>query len=348
MSNAPPNFMPTAKIQRLKERAEILRKIRAYFESQGFLEVETPILSRDTIVDRYLNPFEIQCECGGGKTAYYLQTSPEFAMKRLLAAGASAIFQITHAFRQGDFGQTHNPEFTMLEWYRVGDNYESGIKFLSNLTNAILQRGEAATITLRHLFQQYTRLNPHTAPCRAFREFAIQNQIAFPESFSVEESARDDWTDLIFSEIIQPQLGRQEPIIVIDYLATQSQLAQTRIVIDEEQTMIDKENTMIDKKTSAAFSVSERFELFVDGLELANGYHELLDADILAERIHQTNALRISDGNQPLPETSRLLGAMRHGFPPCSGCALGIDRLIMSALGTKSIADVIAFPFDIA
>ena len=321
------SFFPTATLESLKARATIIRRLRDFFETRGFLEVETPVLSRDTVVDRYLEPCAVSV---GGDRPFYLQTSPEFAMKRLLAAGANAIFQIGRVFRQGDFGHQHNPEFTMLEWYCTGDNFAAGIAFLSDLANAVLQRGEASIVTLRQLFAEHIHINPHTDDCWFFREYALHSGMTFPESFGLAEHDREDWVDLIFSEHIQPSLGKMEPVIVIDYLASQSQLAKTRTISD----------------VSGEFNVSERFELFVDGLELANGYHELLDAEILLERIRTTNALRVADGKPPLPEESRLLDAMRHGLPPCCGCAMGLDRLVMAALKTRKIADVIAFPWD--
>ena len=351
---------PTASLASLKARAGTIRRIRDFFESWGFLEVETPVLSRDTVVDRYLEPFDVSV--GDGRS-YYLQTSPEFAMKRMIAAGANAIFQIARVFRRGDFGQKHNPEFTMLEWYRTGDGYATGIAFLSDLTDAVLHRGKATRVTLRQLFAGHVRLNPHTANCRQLHDYARKSGIAFPDSFGLAEHDRENWVDLIFSERIQPLLGRLQtsgvrsqesgirlqefgmnekpeswplnpeaspPVIVTDWLASQSQLAKTRKVND----------------VAGDFDVSERFELFVDGLELANGYHELLDADVLLERIRATNALRIADGNAPLPEESRLIDAMRHGLPPCCGCAMGLDRLVMAVLQTQNIADVISFPWD--
>ncbi|MCL2117786.1 MAG: EF-P lysine aminoacylase GenX [Planctomycetaceae bacterium] len=345
---SPDSFFPTASLERLRERAAIIRRVREFFESRGFLEVETPVLSRDTVVDRYLEPFAVPV---GGDQPFYLQTSPEFAMKRMIAAGANAIFQIGRVFRRGDFGQMHNPEFTMLEWYRTGDDYEAGVALLSDLADAVLQRGKANVVTFRQLFAEHIGLNPHTADCGQLRDYAIRSGIAFPESFGLAEHDRENWVDLIFSERIQasnfrfqasgegvetepevrsPKPEARNPVIVIDYLATQSQLAQTRRIID----------------ASGEFDVSERFELFVDGLELANGYHELLDANVLLERIRLINALRIADGNAPLPEESRLLDAMRHGLPPCCGCAMGLDRLVMAALQTRNIADVIAFPWD--
>ena len=321
------SFFPTASLDSLKIRAAIIRQIRVFFESRGFLEVETPVLSRDTVVDRYLEPFVVSV---GDNTSYYLQTSPEFAMKRMIAAGAKAIFQIGRVFRRGDFGQMHNPEFTMLEWYRTGEDYAAGIAFLSDLADAVLQRGKSSLVTLRQLFAAHVRLNPQTADCGQLRDYVYTSGIAFPESFSLPEQDRENWVDLIFSEHIQPPLGKVEPVIVIDHLASQSQLAKTRRVRDD----------------FCEFDVSERYELFVDGLELANGYHELLDTDVLLDRIRATNALRISDGTTPLPEESRLLDAMRHGLPPCCGCALGLDRLVMAALKTRNIADIIAFPWD--
>ena len=339
-----PSFAPSAPLESLKARAAIIRRVRDFFESRGFLEVETPVLSRDTVVDRYLEPFVVPT---GDDRPYYLQTSPEFAMKRMIAAGAEAVFQIARVFRRGDFGQKHNPEFTMLEWYRTGDDYAAGIALLGDLTDAVLQRGKANPVTLRQLFAGHVRLHPHSAECGQLRDFARKSGIAFPESFSLAEQDRENWVDLIFSERIQPLLGGlrasgfrlqesgmnekpEAPVIVTDWLASQSQLAKTRKVSD----------------AAGDFDVSERFELFVDGLELANGYHELLDADVLLERIRATNALRIADGNAPLPEESRLLDAMRHGLPPCCGCAMGLDRLVMAALQTQNIADVIAFPWD--
>lgn len=332
-------FFPTATFEQLQFRAAVVRCVRNFFESRGFLEVETPILSRDTVVDRYLEPFAVPVD--DSTRCFYLQTSPEFAMKRLLSAGADAIFQIGRVFRRGDCGQMHNPEFTMLEWYRAGDDYESGIAFLSELTEAVLHRGKARIVTLRQLFAEQTGINPHTIDGTQLRDYARNTGIAFPESFGTNEHDREAWVDLIFSERIQPTLGQNEPVIVVDYLASQSQLAKTRTVFGV--TEIGQNATRND---DMSFDVSERFELFVDGLELANGYHELLDADVLLERNRATNALRIADGRPALPEESRLIDAMRYGLPACSGCAMGLDRLIMAAMKTQSIADVIAFPWD--
>jgi len=316
--------MPTVSLENLVRRAGLIRDIRDFFDRNGFFEVETPILSRDVIVDRHLEPFSLDIH----GEMYFLQTSPEFAMKRLLAAGAGAIYQITRVFRQDDRGVMHNPEFTMLEWYRIHDDYQQGMRFLGQLIQTVLNRGNTEFVTLRQLFMDHTGLNPHQCNVIEFRDFSRQKGLIFPESFGVSEQDRDDWVDFLFSEVIQSNIGHKTPVIVYDYPETQSQLARTAHLPEEQIT------------------VSERFELFVDGMELANGYHELLDADVLEQRFRKTNALRVSDGKKPLPVESRLLAAMRTGLPPCCGVALGLDRLIMVALKAAKIDEVIAFPLE--
>lgn len=308
----------------LVKRAEVIRKIRDFFDSRGFLEVVTPLLSQDIIVDRYLEPFFVETTQG----RMFLQTSPEFALKRLLVAGAEAIYQIGPVFRQGDRGPLHNPEFTMLEWYRTGDDYQSGMQLLGKLAASILNSETVEYRTLRSLFFEHVGLNPHKDPVSSFRQWTTQAKLVVPESFGTDEENRDDWVDFIFSETIQPKLGKNRPVVVYDYLGTQSQLAQTAYLADEEIT------------------ISQRFELFVNGLELANGYHELLDAEILATRFKENNILREKDGKPKLPEKNRLLEAMRYGLPACSGTALGVDRLVMVAIGAETIDEVISFSFE--
>ena len=299
----PGDFLPTATLDMLRRRAEMLRQVRQFFDSRGFLEVETPILSHDVVVDRHLDPLRVtlfrdprQPHLGD---TLWLQTSPEFAMKRLLAAGAKAIYQVNKVFRGGEAGQLHNPEFTMVEWYRVGDDYEAGMKLLSDLADALLGHGSADPYT----FNQAMRLFGGTEPL-GMSPFDL---------------------DLVLTTKVQPKLGLNRPAIVYDYPAEQAALARIR---------------------PGDPPVAERFELFASGIELANGYHELLDPAILRERSRANNAARAADGKFTLPEESRLLAAMDHGLPPCSGCALGFDRLVMVATGAKSIQEVMAFPID--
>jgi lysyl-tRNA synthetase class 2 len=298
-----PDFLPTATLAMLRRRAELLRQVRQFFDSRGFLEVETPLLSRDVVVDRHLDPLSVtlfadprQPERG---PKLWLQTSPEFAMKRLLAAGEKAIYQITRAFRGGEAGAIHNAEFTIVEWYRVGDEYRAGMDLLADLADAILGRGRAEQLTVAEAFLRHSGADPH------------------------ELSDHD--IDLVLTSQVDQHLGRDRPTILYDYPASQAALARVR---------------------PGDPPVAERFELYIDGTELANGYHELLDPAVLRERNRANNSARATDGKFTLPEDSRLLAAMDHGLPACSGCALGFDRLVMVATGAKTIQEVMAFPID--
>ena len=299
----PDNWRPTATWQNMRLRAELLARTRAFFHDRDFLEVETPLLSADTVVDRHLDPIAV----GSG----WLQTSPELAMKRLLAASGESIYQITRAFRGGEQGRLHNREFTIVEWYRPGDTMEDGIGLLSDLCEALLNAGPADRIRYRDAVLQHTELDPLTA-----------DTAQFPPGIADD---RDDWLDLFMVDLVMPNLGRDRPVIVYDYPASQAALAKIR---DDDP------------------PVAERFELFYRGVELANGYHELLDANELRRRSATANRQRLEGGKQALPEDNRLLAAMEFGLPPCTGVALGFDRLVMLAAGASSLAEVIAFPAD--
>ncbi len=320
-----PKFRPTADWSTLQLRAKLLRQMRTFFDENGFLEVETPILSADTVVDRHLDPFEVLLP--DGRTAW-LQTSPEFAMKRLLAAGVEeagieAIYQITHVFRQEESGPLHNPEFTMVEWYRIGDGLVEGIDLLDRLSQVTLGRGPAERLTYRDAFLRHVGLDPLTVGTDRLIGAVESNQIVWPESLSAGD--RDTWLDLLLVELVQPHLGTERPAILYDYPASQSALARVRP--DDPP-------------------VAERFEWYVDGVELANGYHELTDPEVLRKRNAETNRLRAEDGKPKLPETSRLLEAMDAGLPASAGVALGFDRLVMLLAGFDSIDQVIPFPFS--
>ena len=353
-------FQPSAPIENIKRRAVLNRIIRAFFDERDFVEVSTPTLSRDAVVDRYVEPIPVEIEkCWQGPDSFYkkrypysydanaksetfyLQTSPEFAMKRLLAAGMDAIYQLAPAYRRGDFGRFHNIEFTMLEWYRKGIDYEEGRAFLAELVETAARRfyeivGEKPQPSFCNpvkerpfvdVFLEKTAINPLEADSRELLEIAVANEIAFPDSYD-EQTQAEDWIDLIFSEIIQPELGRNEPVIVYDYPGAQSQLAQTARV--------------------AGALVARRFELFINGVELANGYDELLDPGTLRNRIATISQQRKKDGSPTLPVESRLLAAMDCGLPPSSGCALGVERFFMTLLNADSLAKALPFTTDIA
>lgn len=302
----------------------MLRRVRAFFHGRDFIEVETPLLSADVVVDLHLEPFAVNVPRGlSGARRMWLQTSPEFAMKRLMAAGGEAIFQITHAFRQGEQGRLHNPEFTLVEWYRRGDGLLAGMQLLSDLCQALLNRGPAEMITYQQAFERYADSDPHSAPVTAFADIARRRGASVPDSLTADD--RDGWLDLLLVELVEPHLGRDRPAILYDYPPSQAALARVR---------------------PGAPSVAERFELYVEGIELANGYHELLDAQVLADRNRQNNQARQAAGKPVLPVESRLLEAMRTGLPDCTGVALGFDRVVMLAGGAKTIAEAMAFPSD--
>ena len=301
--NESSSWRPTASLKALQQRARIVAQLRQFFDTRGFLEVQTPCLSRDVVVDRYIQPLPVDVPGTGGPERYWLQTSPEFAMKRLLAAGATAIYQIGPVFRAAESGARHNVEFTMLEWYRTGDDYRDGIQFLDEFAQEILNRPPAQRLAWRELFVKFAGIDPDD-----------------------ERWSADELNELLVTRI-EPRLTEIPSVIVYDWPADQAALAR-----------IDQDST--------GRRIAERFELYCDGVELANGYHELTDPVELLQRNRDTNLLRQQDGNSRLPEESRLLDAMRHGLPASSGVAAGVDRLVMVALGESQIRSVLPFADD--
>ncbi len=327
MSDPQSDFRPTASWANLRRRAELFRTVRSFFDRRGFLEVDTPVLSADTVVDRHVDPLPVTLiedpRAPEHGRRFWLQTSPEFCMKRLLAAGATAIYQITRAFRGAERGPLHNPEFTLVEWYRVGDDLSKGMQLLDELAQAALGRGPAERVSYADAFRRAIGIDPLTCPLAelagAARRYGLEGDAPW------DAADRDAWLDWLLVTCIEPTLGRPRPTILFDYPASQAALAVVR---------------------QDAAPVAERFELYVDGIELANGYHELTDADALRARVRAANRARHADGKYLLPETSRLLAAMDHGLPPAAGVALGFDRLVMVALGASDIHQVLAFPID--
>ncbi len=361
-------FRPTASLDALKNRAALYRFLRAFFDDLGFIEVSTPTLSRDVVVDRFVEAIPVKLDkcwrerdefyatrfssrelAKERETVFYLQTSPEFAMKRLVAAGMNAIYQLAPAYRRGDRGQLHNVEFTMLEWYRQGDDYEAGRAFLAKLVETVAKRfftelnfpraewsKKVVQRSFGDVFFDFVELDPHNCSIGEFREYADSRAIPYPDSYvnSNDPASKDDWIDLLFSEKVQPTLGWDAATILFDYPASQSQLA--------------KLGSRIDLKTGTTQKVSRRFELFIKGIEIANGYDELLDPSVLRGRMTETSEKRRRDGSPELPKESRLLAAMEDGLPECAGCALGVDRFLCALLDAKSIDDVLTFPTELA
>ncbi|MFI4875104.1 MAG: EF-P lysine aminoacylase EpmA [Blastopirellula sp. JB062] len=322
--NAADDWRPTCSLETLRLRSELLQQVRQFFLTRDFLEVETPLLSHDSVIDRHLDPLGVTLFSDPRRPdqgeRLWLQTSPEFGMKRLLAAGAEAIFQIGKAFRGGETGSRHNVEFTMVEWYRVGDDYAAGRQLLADLARETLG-GAVEMLTFAAAFERYVGVNPHTAAPSRLIEIAAERNIALPQSH--DPADRDLPLDMLLTELVEPNLGASGPTIVYDYPASQAALAQVR---------------------PGQPPIAERFELYAGGVELANGYHELLDPQRLRARNATNNQNRQADGKYPLPETSRLLAAMQHGLPACSGTALGLDRLLMVRSGAHSLAETLTFP----
>jgi elongation factor P--(R)-beta-lysine ligase len=321
-------WAPTSNLKNLHLRSQVLWSIRQYFHSLDFLEVQTPILSRDTVIDRHIDPISLPGVALGlsdlSESTFYLQTSPEFGMKRLMAAGAQSIYQIGSVFRAGERGDFHNPEFTMIEWYREGDDLQAATQLLADLIRAIEPAWQAQCQTYQNVFKQFAQLCPLSCTVSQLAAKAVELGLGVGLDWSDD---RDDWLNLIFAEVVQPRLGINQPCIVTHYPASQSALA--RVCASDDK-------------------VAERFELFVGGIELANGYHELLAANELRRRNELVGKQRRSDGKPALPAESRLLQAMTHGLPPCSGCAMGLDRLLMVLAQAKSIDEIICFPIELA
>ncbi|MEO8498423.1 MAG: EF-P lysine aminoacylase EpmA [Planctomycetota bacterium] len=323
----PTDFLPAASWENLRLRAGLLTRLRDFFARHDFLEVETPLLSADTVIDRHLDPLSVTLfddpRTPDVGRRMWLQTSPEFAMKRLLAAGADRIYQVTRAFRGAESGAHHNPEFTMVEWYRVGDSMATGMALLGELACELLGADRVSRISYGEAFQRFVDVDPHAATEKELAVAARSHGVATPDDMPKDD--RDGWLNLLLATLVEPKLGIARPEILYDYPASQAALAQVRA----------------DKPP-----VAERFELYANGVELANGYHELLDPSVLRERNRQANRQRRTDGKCVLPEDSRLIAAMEHGLPDCVGVALGFDRLVMIAAGATSLSEVMAFPID--
>jgi lysyl-tRNA synthetase class 2 len=304
----------------LRERAELLRRLREFFWQRGFIEVETPLLSDEIIPELHIEPMRV---VGEG----YLQASPEMHMKRLLAAGMGNIFQVTRSFRAGERGPLHNPEFTIVEWYGVGDDMEVGMDLLDQLMQTLLGTPPAKRTTYAEAFEQHVGLCPYAATLTELHAAArkmgwVESSASEPPTLEHKKAAHDELLNFLLAMQIEPRLDHDRPEILYHYPASQASLA--RIV-----------------KNSQGFAVAERFELYHRGVELANGFHELTDANELRRRFEQVNALRAADGRPTLPLPDRMLLAMEApGLPPCTGCALGFDRLALLAGNLQSIEQV--------
>ena len=325
------SWRPAAPIGHVQLRARLLTGIRAFFARRGVLEVDTPALSCAGITDPNLSDFAV-CDVGPGAAhgrTLRLHTSPEFPMKRLLAAGSGAIYQICKVFRQGEAGRFHNPEFTMLEWYRPGLDHHALMDEVEELLNDTIgaERGLALAkgerLSYRELFTRFAGVDPFAASITELGDLLQGYDIHLHGDL---EDDRDAWLNVVLTHVIEPQMPMNTPLFVYDYPASQAALARLR--------------------DDGEFPVAERFELYLGGVELANGFHELGDANEQRCRFEAENQRRRRLGLEEALIDENLLAALEYGLPDCAGVAMGIDRLVMLAAGADTIDEVIAFPIN--
>lgn len=320
------DWRPSASLVSLNARARMLADICIFFQERNILEVETPLMCRSAATDPYLKPIPIAplpSEALANQH-FYLQTSPEFAMKRLLAAGSGPIYQICKAFRDDEVGRLHNPEFTILEWYRPGFDHHALMDEVETFLCTILESPAAERLTYEAVFKQALGFNPHGASLQQLRDCAISQGISITASVA-DTLTIDDWLDLLMTHSIEPHLGFHRPAIVFDYPASKAALAKIR---------------------PGTPAVAERFEVYIQGIELANGYHELTDPDIQMARFKEDCHSREILGYPAIPIDLFLVEALKVGMPVSAGVALGVDRLLMLRRETHEIQDVIAFTID--
>jgi lysyl-tRNA synthetase class 2 len=311
----------------------MLAGIRTFFARRDVLEVETPILSHAGNPDQYIDSFT--CADPGRSRGHelFMHTSPEFAMKRLLAAGSGSIYQICKAFRKDEQGSLHNPEFTMLEWYRTGFDHHRLMREVEELLIALgLLEGSTSInrISYKQLFLEYAGLDPHEIDVDQLLDCISDRQINLhtnpePTPMSSQGLCKDDLLALILTHIIEPQISTEPFLLVYDYPASQASLA--RIRNDDPP-------------------VAERFELYANGIELANGFNELTDSHEQMQRFVAEQRQRERKGMKKMPIDQNLVDALAHGLEACAGVALGFDRLVMVAANKQSIQEVMPFPLE--
>lgn len=327
-SNIIMQWQPSASIEKLRQRAALLTSIRAFFAARDVLEIETPTLSAGTVTDVHLDALQSHHALDGQTVPkrLYLQTSPEFAMKRLLAAGFPDIFQICKCFREDEVGRLHNPEFTMLEWYRKGFSMQNLIDEVGQLLMHILNIGPIEQLSYQQVFIHYLQFDPLEISFKALLALAQQKGLG---DYAAQLDAQgcddiqlfDALLQVLFAQEIEPHIAQHVPLCITHFPASQASLA----------------------KLEANGETALRFEFYFRGVELANGFEELSDAQLQQARFEQDNQQRHLLGKTIRPIDTRLIDALKAGLPPCAGVALGIDRLVMLALNCRSISEVISF-----
>lgn len=318
-------WQPTCSVAMLQLRARMLTNIRAFFSQKQVLEVETPLLSHTIGTDPQLEFFSTDYCLPPLQHRLFLQTSPEFSMKRLLAAGSGSIYQICKAFRNGEAGRFHNPEFTMLEWYRVGFDLTQLMDEIAELILSLFAAEQVKLesvqrVSYQAIFQQHTRLNALVFSYADYCAYALSHDVS--EAVSLCEHDHALWLDFLFSHCVQPHLNNDNLYMVYGYPACQSSLAR-----------INADNPLI----------TDRVELFINGVELGNGFYELTDAVEQNQRFDDEITTRQQKKLPDVVKDERLIAALKTGLPECSGIAIGLDRLLMLLSKSTSIDDVLSF-----
>ncbi|MBU2977569.1 elongation factor P--(R)-beta-lysine ligase [Alteromonas sp. C1M14] len=322
MTTPSAHWMPTASLFALRQRAALLRLIRDFFAEQGVLEVETPLLSHGTVTDVHIAAFSTVFDYSeqGSQETLFLQTSPEYAMKRLLCAGSGDIYQICKAFRHEGAGRHHNPEFTLLEWYRCDYDHHQLMGDVDALLQRVLNTPQAEKISYQQVCMRELDIDPLAVSLSQLQRQAVTLGL---DMASAMPDDVDTLLQLLFSLYVEPKIGQEAPCFVYGFPVNQAALA--RVNSEDPRT-------------------ADRFEVYFKGIELANGFYELRDAGEQRKRFDQDNGLRQRQGLAPMPLDEHFLHALEEGLPACSGVAMGVDRLLMLSQGISHIDQVLAFP----
>lgn len=312
------SWQPTASLDIIRKRAALLWQIRDFMDRHDILEVDTPILSHSAVTDPYIQSLQTR-HVYERETPLYMHTSPEYCMKRLLAAESGSIYQIAHVFRDEESGKRHQTEFSMLEWYRVGFDYKQLMDDVAELLTEV-GLSKPAKMTYADAFLKIVNLNPHT--CELWQLQKISGQ----HGWGSDSEDRHALLDYIFSEVVMKEINNGQALFIYDYPECMAALA-----------------TIKDSNKDLEPRVAERFELFINGMEIANGFNELRDADEQNQRFEKELNDRKQKGLGAVPIDPNFISALKAGLPKSAGVALGIDRLLMALCGKDDIKDVMTF-----
>lgn len=301
----------------------MMRLTRTFFEERGLIEVDCPLLSKNASVDAHIDLIPALFQ---GNERCYLHSSPEYGMKRLIAEGIGDCYQLSHVFRDGEHGIKHNPEFTLIEWYRIGIDFDAFIEETIALIQVFLGPLPFETIAYREAFQKFLGIDPFAASESELLKLLDSHQISYYSS--LEREGKDALLNLLLGTLVEPHLGKDSLLVLRDYPASQAALAKTDV--------------------SNGYQIARRFEVYHKGIELANGYDELADALEQRRRFEEANEARLTFGKEKLPIDEAFLAALEQGLPSCCGVAVGFDRLMMLRQKVAKLADILPFDWTLA